>query len=316
MQARMHENVADPAFRAGCAYVRGAYVPIAEATVPLTDWGFIRSDATYDVVSVHQGRFFRLDDHLDRFATSLAKLRLECPVSRDCLKSILATCVHQAGLRDAYVSFTVTRGQNTKGTRDPRDCENALYVFAVPYISIATPAQRKNGLSLHVTEVERTPASSFDPRVKNYQWGDMLLGAMEAYDQGADLPLLRSRHDDIAEGPGYNFFALIDGQWQTPDAGVLTGVTRKTALELIAAQGWRATSRKIRARDLSRAQEAFITSTAGGIMPVTRLDGRLLSAGRPGVQTSILMTTYAHAVTRPDHSTAVSDLLPQSLGRQ
>lgn len=312
MSAQMKDKTSDTKFSSGCAHVRGTYVPIAEATVPLTDWGFVRSDATYDVVSVHNGRFFRLEDHLDRFDASLDKLRLRCPVSRDTLKTILAICVDKAGLRDAYVSFTVTRGRNTKGTRDPRDCENALYVFAVPYISIATPEQRQKGLSLHITQVERFPASSFDPKVKNYQWGDMLLGTMEAYDHSADLPLLRASDDSIAEGPGFNFFALIDNQWQTPDSGVLMGMTRKTAMDLITAKGWYARSERLMARDLSRAEEAFITSTAGGIMPVTRIDGRELGDGGPGKQTQSLILAYDDAVASPEHSIAVSDLLTLS----
>ena len=89
---------------AGVAYIDGAFMPIAEASVPILDLGFLRSDATYDVVAVWKGKFFRLDKHLDRFFAGLEKLSLELPVDRDGLTRVLADCVRRAGIHDAYAS--------------------------------------------------------------------------------------------------------------------------------------------------------------------------------------------------------------------
>ena len=91
----------DP-FAAGAAFIEGDYVPVGEARIPLLDWGFIKSDCTYDVVGVWGGRFFRLDDHLERFHASMARLHLVCPFGRDEIVSVLQDCVRFAGLREAY----------------------------------------------------------------------------------------------------------------------------------------------------------------------------------------------------------------------
>ena len=105
----------------GIAFVEGSYVPIAEARVPMLDWGFLHSDATYDVVHVWRGSFFRLQDHLARFLRGVERLDLRVPVEADGIAPILAECVRRSGLRDAYVEMICTRGLPRPGSRDPRE---------------------------------------------------------------------------------------------------------------------------------------------------------------------------------------------------
>src|SRR3954464_15584139 len=97
-----------PDYSAGAAWQRGGFVPIAEASVPLTDWGFLRSDAAYDVVTVWEGAFFRLDAHLERFERSCRRFRLPPGRSQADITAILASCVRLAGLRSAYVEMLCT----------------------------------------------------------------------------------------------------------------------------------------------------------------------------------------------------------------
>src|SRR5215203_4937899 len=125
------------AYAAGAAFVDGRFVPIAEARVPILDWGFLRSDATYDVAHVWRGSFFRLEDHLDRFERSMEHLRLSLPYGRDDIRDVLIECVRLSGLRDAYAEIICTRGIPKPGSRGSRDCENRFYAFVVPFIWIA-----------------------------------------------------------------------------------------------------------------------------------------------------------------------------------
>src|SRR5678816_2721214 len=107
-------------FEGGSVFIDGDWRPLSEGKVSLFDWGFTRSDATYDVASVWHGAFFRLDDHLDRFFASLAKLRMTIPHSRAEVREILHGCVRAGGLRDAYVAMVCTRGVPPPGSRDPQ----------------------------------------------------------------------------------------------------------------------------------------------------------------------------------------------------
>lgn len=119
----------------GCAHVDGRYVDPEDAKISVFDWGFLHSDATYDVAHVWQGKFFRLDAHLDRFFASCDALRLDPGKSRDEIRSIMHECVRRAGLQEAaYVEVLCTRGRPAPGSRDPRTCRNTFLAFAVPFI--------------------------------------------------------------------------------------------------------------------------------------------------------------------------------------
>ena len=297
---------ADLDFSQGSAFVRGEYLPIAQAAIPITDWGFLRSDATYDVVTVWDGAFFRLQDHLARFERSCASFRLDAGLSAEHIVSILTKCVRLAGLRNAYVEMICTRGQPPWGSRDPRLAVNQFYAFAVPYVWIANEAQRVQGLNLVVSDVQRIPATSVDPRAKNYHWNDLTMGLLGALDAGGDSVVLTDAEGNVVEGPGFNIFCLnSEGVLVTPAAGVLEGITRRTVLEMAHAAGMRVEQRALPVQELRGAREVFVSSSAGGVLPVTRVDSVPVGGGAVGPVTKQLVQTYWDWHGDPRYSLAV-----------
>ena len=139
----------------GVAYINREYVPISETKISVLDWGFLRSDATYDVVHVWKGRFFRLDTHIDRFIASLETIYMTLPVSRQELEKFLAECVIRSGHEDAYVEMILTRGVSPTFSRDPRDAINQLICFAIPFGWILRPEEREDGLSVFISDIQR-----------------------------------------------------------------------------------------------------------------------------------------------------------------
>lgn len=283
----------------GVAFIDGDYCPIAEAKISLLDWGFLRSDATYDVVHVWQSRFFRLDKHLDRFLASVAKLRLTLPYDRAQLTDILAQCVRRAQLQDAYVEMICTRGMSPTFSRDPRDAINRFMAFAIPFGWIANEEQRQRGLNLAISSVRRIPPESVDPRVKNYHWLDFIQALFEAYDRHAENVVLLDTDGNVTEGPGFNLFVVKNGAITTPLRGVLEGITRHTVIELCAELGIQANKVPILVDDLHAADEVFISSTAGGIMSVTTIDNVAIGDGQPGPITKRLTDLYWRKHTDP-----------------
>lgn len=296
---------ADPALARGVAHVEGRFVPLADAAVRMLDRGFVRSDATYDVVHVWKGRFFRLEDHLDRFERSVAGLRMTLPLGRAEIVGILAECVRRSGLREAYVQMALTRGVPPPGTRDPRLCANRFSAFAQPFVWIANEAQRRDGLRMIVSETQRIPPEAVDPRIKNFHWLDLTRAIFEAQDGGADVPLLPDREGNVTEGPGFNVFALFGRTLVTPDRGVFEGMTRLSVIELAPELQLAAEARPLPAAELARADEIFLTSTAGGIVPVSMLDGRPVGEGRPGPVTRALHDLYWRRHDEGWHATPV-----------
>jgi branched-subunit amino acid aminotransferase/4-amino-4-deoxychorismate lyase len=260
---------------------------------PILDAGFVRSDLTYDVVGVWHGRFFRLEDHLTRLEEGCAKIRLTLPRPRDEVREIMVEVVRRSGLREAYVEVVVTRGVPRPGDRDPRRWTPRLYVYAIPYVWIVRPELQEEGTNVIVAErTRRIPADSVDPTVKNFQWGDLVRGLFEAYDRDAWLPILTDGEGHVSEGPGFNVFAVVDGVLYTPERGVLEGITRKTAIEIAREQGFEVRVEEVPVSLLSASDEIFLTSTAGGVMPVATLDGRPVGSGSPGPVTAAIRNRY------------------------
>ncbi len=293
------------AYANGAAFVDGGFVPIAEARVPILDWGFLRSDATYDVAHVWRGSFFRLEDHLDRFGRSMELLRLSLPYGRDEIRDILVQCVRLSGLRDAYAEIICTRGMPRAGSRDPRECENRFYAFVVPFIWIADPDKQERGLHAVIADRQRIAPSSVDPTVKNYHWLDLEVGLLEAYERGGETVILTDADDNVVEGPGFNIFAVLDGTISTPDHGILHGITRRTVIELANEHGIPIEERPVPAASLRRAEEVFLSSTAGGIIPVTTVDDEAIGYGKPGHITLRLREAYWKAHEDPRFSLRV-----------
>ena len=294
----------------GVAFINGEYLPAHEAKISIFDTGFSRGDAVYDTVSAWRGKFFRLDDHVDRFFRSCAAARLTCPHPVDEVKRILAGCVHRAGIEDAYVQMIVTRGPfPSTGRRDPRLCQNRFIAFALPYIWIVSPERQAEGIDLAIVDNRRTPTEAIDPRVKNFNWMDLQRGLFEALDRGADTAVLLTPAGYLAEGPGFNLFVVREGAVLTPRSNVLEGITRATVFDLACEVGIPARASDLRPDALRTADEAFLSSTAGGIMPIARVDGRPLGAGRPGPLTSRLRGLYWDKRDAGWLGTAVKDLL-------
>lgn len=294
---------ADPG--AGLALIEDEMMPVAEARLPILDWGFLHSDATYDVAHVWQGRFFRLEDHLDRFFAGMEALRMHIPHDRDAVRHRLHDLVAASGLREAYVEMICTRGQPQEGSRDPRTCTNRFLAFAVPFVWIADPAKQETGLHLTISRMQRIPPSSVDPAVKNYHWLDMVQALFEAYDRGGETAITVDADDHVVEGPGFNLFVVRDGGLATPATGVLPGVTRRTVMELGYAQGRSVQAQSISADAVRNADEVFITSTAGGVMPVTRVDGMVIGDSSPGPVTRALRDAYWSLHQNPRYTLAV-----------
>lgn len=289
----------------GAAYIAGEIVPLADATVPMLGRGFVKSDATYDVVHVWERRFFRLDDHIARFQASMRGLRMHLPQTTDEIRDILIHLVQATDLDAAYVQMTCMRGVPPAGSRDPRDCPCVFSAFATPFVRIANEDQRKVGLHAIVSETQRIPPEALDPRIKNFHWLDLTMALFEAYDRGATTVILPDRDGNLTEGPGFNVFLVKSGRLSTPARGIFEGLTRRTVIELCAELGLDCTVTQVLAEAIAEADEVFITSTAGGIMPVTRFDGRPIGIGSPGPLTMILIERYWALHEGNLHTTAI-----------
>ncbi|MEM9676609.1 MAG: aminotransferase class IV [Pseudomonadota bacterium] len=278
----------------GVAWMAGEILPIGQAAIPVTDWGLTHSDITYDVVHVWDGRFFRMDDYLERFQRSLEKCRLNVPQTQTDMRAILHQIVARSGLDRSYVSLVASRGQpSVPGSRDPRLCENHFYAWCVPFVWVFLEEVIERGAHLMVPDhVLRIAPNSVDPKAKNYHWGDFTQGLFEAKEAGFDTTLLLDADGLVTEGPGFNVFMIKDGVVKTPRSGVLEGITRKVAMEICAAHGLECHETDIPLEMFLEADEVFATTTGGGPVAVTRINDRVFSNDAAGPLTQRIRDAY------------------------
>jgi branched-subunit amino acid aminotransferase/4-amino-4-deoxychorismate lyase len=281
-------------FADGVAWVSGELVPLHEAKIPLMDQGFLHSDLTYDVPSVWDGLFFRLDDHLERLSLSCTKIRLYLPLPKEEIKKVLLDMVSKSGIKDAFVELIVTRGfKGVRGSK-PEDIKPNLYMFIMPYIWVQEPEMQLagTGSAIIARTVRRIPPGNFDPTVKNLQWGDLTRAMFEAQDRGATYPFLTDGDANLTEGSGFNICLIKDGIIYTPDRGVVKGVTRRSVIDVATKNGIEIRVEVVPVEMAYKADEIFMCTTAGGIMPITSLDGQPVKNGKIGPITKKIWDGY------------------------
>ena len=271
----------------------GEFMALSDLAIPVTDMGFQLADMCYDAVHVQNGRFFRLDDHLERFQYGIKKRRYDTlAYDAGAIADICHACIAKTGLKDAFLMLIATRGTPSTAKKDLRTCQNRLIAWATPYHAIVSDEEMENGCDIIIADTIRIPPDAVDPTVKNFGRLDFTRALFEAYDRGADYAVLLDAEDRVTEGRGWNIFALTGGRLVSPDTGVLEGITRKTVLQLAAELNIDGQLAPLKASELKAADEVFLTSTAGGVMPVKSIDGAPIGDGGPGPVTVRLRDLY------------------------
>jgi len=278
----------------GAAWMNGTVIPISQAKIPVNDWGLVHSDITYDVVPVIDGAFFRFDEYLARFLSSMEDLHLDPGISKRDIQAALHQMVSKSSLRDSYVAMVCSRGKpKIAGSRDPRDCDNHFFAWCVPYVHIIKPETVAQGATAWIAQnAYRIPENSVNPRVKNYHWGDFTQGIFEAKDKNYETVILLDYDGNVTEGPGFNVFAVKDNVLITPDRGVLAGVSRKTVLEMAEHLGINTSVRSLSVEELLEADEVFLSSSGGGVIPIIRVNETIFGNGASGPISVQLNETY------------------------
>ncbi len=295
----------------GIAFCGGGYVPVDEATIALLDPAFTKSDVVFDAVPVNDKAFFRLDDHMERFRTSYEFVRMAPPYADAEMRHIMAQCVERSGLTEAVVFVLCTRGRYGGGVAfgDPRTATNEFIAYAIPYYTIVPTEKVSTGAHIWIGETRRAPDAAINQRVKNFNRMDLTCAQFEAFDHGADAPVLLSMDGLVTEGPGFNVWVIKDRKALTPGDNLLEGITRRTVFDLCAEMGIEAEAVAMTPDELLNAGEAFISSSGGGVIPVTRVNDRPIGNGAPGMTTGQLSELYWKKRAAGWHATPVEDLL-------
>jgi branched-chain amino acid aminotransferase len=287
------------------AFVNGTFVAESEASISIFDHAVLYGDGVYDTALAWNGYIFRLDAHLERLFTSLRAIKLVSPIPREELRDVIIETVRRNELRNSYIKCVVTRGVSPEPLMNPRPCVPGVIVFARPYLSQATPEQRARGLRVKITMLRRISDQALPAQVKSLNYLNLVLAKIEAFESGCDEAVMLDDHGCVCEAPGYNVFAVRSGVVRTPARSILLGITRTAVMDLCAALGLPAETGDLTPFNLYTADEVFLSSTAGGLVPVVDVDGRVIGTGEGGPIWRRLHDEYWERLGRGWSGTAV-----------
>ena len=273
-------------------YVNNMFVPESEARISVMDHAFLYGDGVFDTAVAWKKRVFELDAHVDRFFRSMAAIAMESPVTRGQLKDLILEALQRSELDNAYIKWIGTRGSNGTPLMDPTGCVANLVILTRPYIDRDAP----NGLRVKTVAVRRPSGHVLDPQIKSLNYLNLVLAKIEAKAAGADQALMLDVGGRVCEAPGFNVFVVNSNALRTPARDILRGITREAVMGFAPQLGYSAQQCDLELYDAYTADEIFLTSTAGGLIPVVELDGRRIGDGKPGPIYRKLAEAYRDAL--------------------
>ncbi len=279
-------------------WIDGKLYDKADARISVYDHGLLYGDGVFEGIRVYHGRVFELEAHLKRLSESARAIRLALPMTAAQLTAAIEHTVKANDLTDCYIRLIVTRGVGPLGI-DPMKCPTPSTIIIADTIQVYPKESYERGISVITASVIRNHPSALSPRIKSLNYLNNILARIEAHDAGVSEAIMLNCHGNVAEGTVQNIFIVRDGVVATPAAteGALEGVTRKVMLTLCERMAIPTVERPVERIDLYIADEMFMTGTGAEIMPVTKVDGRVIGGGEPGPVTRRLIAAF-HAHVR------------------
>ena len=278
-------------------YVDGKYYDQKNAKISVFDHGLLYGDGIFEGIRAYNGRVFRLAEHIDRLFCSAKGILLKMPLSHgEIVRAVLETC-RRNRIRDGYIRLVVTRGAGTLGL-NPNRCKNPSVIIIADKIQLYPAELYERGMEIITVPTTRNLHSALNPAIKSLNYLNNILAKIEANNAGCEEAVMLNAEGFVSECTGDNIFIVKAGQILTPplSAGALYGITRGVVIELAREDGMTVAEPNLTRYDLFNADECFLTGTGAELIPIVKIDGRVIGTGKPGSITRGLVDKY-HALT-------------------
>lgn len=264
-------------------YLNGEFVPEEEAKISVFDHGFLYGDGVFEGIRAYNGKVFRLKEHIDRLYDSAKAINLEIPMSKEEMIEVVCETCRRNDLQDAYIRLVVSRGKGDLGL-DPKNCGEPTIVNIASNISLYPDEMYEKGMAVVTVPTRRNIPEGVNPRIKSLNYLNNIMAKIEAAIAGVPEAVMLNQEGFVAECTGDNIFIVKNGVLITPapHLGLLDGVTRNAVIELAQKRGISVLETTFPRYDLFTADECFLSGTAAELIPVTKVDNRVIGDGKPG----------------------------------
>jgi branched-chain amino acid aminotransferase len=274
-------------------YIDGKFYPKSEAKISVFDHGLLYGDGVFEGIRAYNGKVFLRQEHIDRLYEGAHFIRLKIPLSKAEMAAALDESLKVNNLENGYIRLVVTRGVGDLGL-DPNKCPKATVIIIAASIKLYPEEFYEKGLALITAATPAVPAEALNPRVKSLNYLNNILAKMEALEAGLVEAIMLNHMGYVAECTGDNIFIINGNRLITPpvSAGILLGCTRNKVMELARGAGMEVAEENLQRYDLYCAQECFLTGTAAELIPVVKIDGRVIGTGKAGDKTKELLRLF------------------------
>lgn len=282
-------------------YINGKLVERENAKITIFDHGLLYGDGVFEGIRVYDSLIFKLKEHIDRLYASAQAIALEIPIGKRQMVDAVIKTLKTNKQKDGYIRVIVTRGAGDLGL-DPRKCKgNTTIIIITDIIALYPEKLYKDGLSIVAVTARRNIPEAINSQIKSLNYLNNILAKIEAINAGVEEAIMLNQDGFVAECTGDNIFIVKDQKIITPPVyiGVLKGITRSAVIDLAGKAKIQIAEEVLTRYDLYNAEECFLTGTAAEIIPVVKIDGRVISTGKPGPITLRLMRDF-HSLTKID----------------
>ena len=271
--------------------INGEIFSPEEAKIPVLDHGFLFGDSVYEVIRTANGRLFTATEHLERLRRSAEAVRLEVPLTNEQFIEEMRQSHEASGNEESYIRLILTRGAGEIDLH-PQTCGRPNCIFIVKPLTVWPEEYYKQGVKVSLVSIHRSPSTALSPEIKSGNYLNNVIALMQAHDADAQEGIMLNPDGWVTEGTTSNIWIVREGTALTPSMkyGLLPGITREMIFEMARAGSASASEAQINGQDLLAAEEAFITSTTRGIMPVRQVDDKKIGSGQLGPVTQQLMS--------------------------
>ncbi|MCP4193923.1 MAG: branched-chain-amino-acid transaminase [Planctomycetaceae bacterium] len=274
-------------------YINGTYFDTEDAKVSVYDHGLLYGDGVFEGMRSYDGVVFRLDEHLHRLWASAKAILLEIPITHEAMRLAVEETLAKNKLPDAYIRLIVTRGVGSLGL-DPQRTHDPQVIIIVDKITLYPAEYYENGLEIITASTIRNHPAALSPRIKSLNYLNNVLAKIEGAQAGCVEALMLNHKGEVAECTGDNFFLVSKGSLLTPsiDAGILDGITRQAVIDLAKENSIVVREIPLTRHDVYVADECFLTGSAAEVVPVIKVDNRVIGEGKPGPITKQLKDQF------------------------
>ena len=264
-------------------YINGQLYPKEEAKISVYDHGLLYGDGVFEGIRSYGGKVFRLAEHVERLYLSAQAIMLRIPISQEEMSQAIQNTLDANGIKDGYIRVVVTRGAGALGL-DIHKTSDPQVIIIADTIQLYPEEYYEKGLEIVTASTIRNHPSALNPRIKSLNYLNNILAKIEGQLAGCVETLMLNHKGEVSECSGDNIYVVRDGEILTPplDAGILAGITRAALIELSQEMGNPIREMTMTRHDIYTADECFLSGTAAEVIPVVKLDGRMIGDGKPG----------------------------------